>query len=413
MYLTLEERAWANGAGGPAKALAIELLIAAGRVLGAERLRPIAAAYVNTTFSASPAHLDLLEKIAAYGARAAVPTYTNIAGMAEGDGRMGPAARDLAETTARLLQLHRDIGAHLTLTCAPYQLPGVPSFGEHVACSESNAVAYFNSVLGVRTAKYGDYLDLAAALVGRVPDAGLHTDAGRLPEVRLTVRLPGDAFGDGLTWVLLGLCMGEVAGTRVVFIDGPMPQPSGDDLRALGASGATWGGVALFHLDGVTPDAERVTDSARAIEPRTVGVAELEAVRERISGFDSGPVDAVVVGTPHASVDESRSLAALLAGRKVAANTALFLQLNRFTAALLEADGNAAALRASGVTVVQNTCLYWPPAPLGLSGNVMTTSGKFAHYSAGDLGLRCRLASLVSCVESAVAGQVVEAGRGA
>lgn len=411
MDLTLQQRAWVDGAGGEARALAMQLLIAAGEVWDAPRLRPIEAAYVNTAFSGSPSHLDLLETVAAGGGRVAVPTSTNVAGTALGDGRNGPQAAALARDTARLSALHEQIGARPTFTCAPYQLPKPPRAGAHVACSESNAVSYFNSVLGVRTAKYGDYLDLAAALTGFVPEAGLHTDAGRAPALKLDVDIPPEAFmRSDLASTLLGLHMGKRAGTRVVLIEGLPPTLSQDALRAIGTGGATWGGVALYHAAGLTPEAEMARTQASGIERQRVTVAELEAAREDISGFDNGPVDAVVIGTPHASVHEARALAGLLAARRVAKGTAMFIQLNRFTAQLLEADGSAETLRAAGVRIVRDTCLYWRPTAQSLSGRVMTTSGKLAHYAAAELGIAPRLASLASCVESAVAGHVVETG---
>lgn len=407
MKLTPQQRAWADGADGDARALAMELLIAAAKVWDAPRLRPIKAAYVNTSFSASPSHLDLLETIVEGGGRVAVPTFTNIAGTGIGDLRSGPQAEALARDTARLNALHERIGAQPSFTCAPYQLPKPPPFGAHVACSESNAVSYFNSVLGVRTAKYGDYLDLAAALTGLVPDAGLHTDAGRAPALMLDVDVPPEAFAiSDLAATLLGLHMGHLAGTRVVLIKGLPPTLSQDALRAIGAGGATWGGVALFHAAGLTPEAPKAQTQAAGVPQHRVTQADLEAARVRISGFDTGPVDAVVIGTPHASVREARALAGLLAGRRVASGTAMFVQLNRFTADLLEADGSAGALRKAGVQIVRDTCLYWRPAAQGLSGRVMTTSGKLAQYAAAELGVSCCLSSLEACVKSALTGHV-------
>lgn len=247
----------------------------------------------------------------------------------------------------------------------------------------------------MRAAKYGDYLELAAALVGRVPEAGLHTDAAHLPEMRLQVRVPTGAFvRPDLFWTFTRLHMGHIARTRF----------------ALGASGPTWGGVALFHVKGATPEAATVAPNARGIETHTVGMELVETARKRIRGFDSGPVNAVVVGTPHASLDEARVLAHLLGERRMAANTDIFLNLNRFTAELLEADGTTAILRRAGVSMLRGTCLYWRPEPQGLSGCEMTPSGKFAHYSAAELDLSRRLSSRRRCVDGAVAALVVDAG---
>ena len=407
MRLSAEEQAWLDGSDGEAHAVAMELVVAAGEICNAPRLRPIQAAYVNTTFSAAPSHLDFLERIVEGDGRVAVPTFSNVAGTGPGDQRRGPDAAQLAQDTARLSELHKQIGARPSYTCAPYLLPQPPGFGVHVACSESNAVSYFNSVLGARTAKYGDYLDLAAALTGRVPEAGLHTDEGCAPQIVMDIDVSDEAFANSdLTATLLGLCMGDLAGIQVVLIEGLPNTLPRDELRAIAAGGATWGGVAMFHATGLTPEAEYAQTQSKGLTRHRVTAAELEAARTRISAFDSGHIDAVVIGTPHASVREVRAVIGFLDGRPVATSTAMYLQLNRFTATLLETDRSVNALRRAGVQIVQDTCLYWQPTAQGLSGRVMTSSGKFAHYANGELGLECCLASLKVCVDSAVSGSV-------
>ena len=152
-------------------------------------------------------------------------------------------------------------------TCAPYQLSDRPSLGEHVAWAESNAIVFANSVLGARTNRYGDFIDLCAAVTGRVPDHGLHTDEGRRATVRLRLHGVSDRLLDqDLLYPVLGHLLGRRAGTEVAAIDGLPPTTSEDRLKALGAAAASSGSVALFHAIGITPEG---ADVGRRGRPRS------------------------------------------------------------------------------------------------------------------------------------------------
>ena len=177
------------------------------------------------------------------------------------------------------------MGCRPTWTCAPYQLPDRPAFGEHVAWAESNAIVFANSVLGARTNRYGDFIDICAAITGRVPDHGLHTDEARRATV--VVRLEGltDALlDDELLYPVLGHLLGRRAGSDVWAIDGLPPNTSEDRLKAIGAAAASSGSVALFHAIGVTPEAptwEAV--AAERTREETVTLADLRAARDELS----------------------------------------------------------------------------------------------------------------------------------
>ena len=412
LKLSTEEQAMADGRRGPVYEFAMELLIDAAELGGATSLRPIEAAYIGTSLATIRPHTDLVEWAVSHGVKVAVPTFTNVGihdpnlwGL-----RPGESGEKAQRESMHSSELHKRLGCQLAATCSPYYLPGCPQFGAHVACSESNAVSYFNSVLGVRTAKYGDYLDFAAALTGRVPWCGLHTDAGRQAKVLFNVApLPQALDSQQLGYHLIGHAMGRRAGVHIPVLSGVNPKATRSDLRALGACGASAGGVAMFHAVGLTPEAPNENAALGGHEPLGVyelGLGELIQARAELTHFDEGAIDAVVLGTPHAALDEVQALAARMAGKRVDTNVVCYIQMSRFVFECAKQKGWIAMLEEAGVTPVVDTCIYWRPVASGLEGRVVTNSGKFAYYAPGELGVETALGSLDECVESAVRGKV-------
>src|SRR6266545_5802406 len=305
------------------------------------------------------------------------------------------------------------MGCRETWTCAPYQLPDRPDFGEHVAWAESNAVVFVNSVLGARTGRYGDFVDVCAAITGRVPNAGLHRTERRRGQVVFDLRgLPDRLLGEDALDPLLGLVVGAESGTLVPVVDGLPPGIGEDRLKALGAAAASSGGVALVHVVGSTPEASTPADALQRRDPlKVVEVtpAMILAARDALttSGQGQGRLVGVNVGTPHFSVEEFGALVALLAGRRVHPRVELYANTSRHTLARIEERGWLAALDAAGVRLVVDTCTYVTPILRTTAGVVMTSSAKWAWYAPGNIGVQVAFGSLRECVDSAVAGRVV------
>ena len=118
-------------------------------------------------------------------------------------------------------------------------------------------------------------------------------------------------------------------------------------------------------------------------------------------------LDAVCIGTPHLSLREFEQLTKMLAGEKVHPNVRFHVSTSRFVLAEIEARGWRDALESAGTELLVDTCMYFPLAPPGTSGAVMTNSAKWAYYAPGGLGSRVAFGSLEECVRSAVAGRVV------
>jgi hypothetical protein len=310
------------------------------------------------------------------------------------------------ERAKRLMDTYVAMGCRPTWTCAPYQLPDRPAFGEHVAWAESNAIVFANSVLGARTNRYGDFIDICAAVTGRVPDHGLHTDEGRRATLLFRLEgLPDRLLEHDVLAPVLGHLLGRRAGNEVTAVEGLPAGTTEDRLKAIGAAAASSGAVALFHAIGVTPEAPTwETVAAAGAREESVTLADLRAARDELSPVrDGAEIGAVSVGTPHASEVELRRLVDL--AREERPRVPFYVNTGR---AQLAAVGSVVDdLADAGVTVVTDTCTYITPILQDAAGPVMTDSGKWAWYAPSNLGFDVALGSLEDCVRSAAAGYLI------
>jgi predicted aconitase len=389
----------------------MRLVVRAAEVTGAEELIDISGAHVDSCLYHGEATIDFVNRLVDGGARTSVPTTLNVGGVDLLHPDLYRGDPSVAERSRLLMDRYRALGARPTFTCAPYQLADArPAAGEQVAWGESNAIAFCNSVLGARTNRYGDFIDVAAAIVGRVPFSGLH----RTPErrARLVLRLAGDIpptlrDSDVLS-PLLGIILGRRAGSTVAAIDGLAPGQSEDRLKALGAAAASSGSVAMFHVVGSTPEAATLDDAlqrqpADAIE--VVTLDDLRAVRDELSTAAGEALAAVSLGTPHASVAELTRYAALLNQRHVHADVQLLVSTGRDV--LAAAPEAARALEDAGAELLTDTCSYIAPILRPIAGAAMTDSAKWAYYAPGNIGASVIFGSTKECIESAVAGRVI------
>jgi predicted aconitase len=410
--LSEADRAMLAGADGPASQLAMGIVVRMAELAGAAELVDVASAHVDGCLFHGYAGLDFAERLAGGGGAVRVPTTLNVSSLDllhpdryRGDPETARAAR-------RLMDAYVAMGCRETWTCAPYQLPERPAFGQHVAWAESNAIVFVNSVLGARCGRYGDFIDICAAITGRVPNAGLHRTERRRGQLLFDLRgLPDRLLDEDALYPLLGHLVGAESGGLVPVLDGLPPGVGEDRLKAVGAAAASSGAVALLHVVGSTPEAPTLADALQRQGPqRVVEVtpAAVRAARDALTtGPDQGRLAGVNVGTPHFSVEEFGELLALLAGRRVHPEVEFYANTGRHTLARIAARGWPAALEAAGVRLVVDTCTYVTPILRDTAGVVMTSSAKWAWYAPGNLGVRVVFGSLRECVESAVAGRVV------
>jgi predicted aconitase len=406
------DRAFLDGRHGPAMQLAMRLVLRAAEILGARSLVPVSFAHIDACFYSGKAHIDFAQYLVDHGARLAVPAWTNNGVVSLADPDIRPEASD-PETVkgARLLmKLYEKLGCRPVWTCAPYQLPGGPKFGDHIVAGESNAVSFYNSVIGARTNKYGDYLDVACALIGKAPKAGLHRDKGRRGDILIrTEEIPEAWKAENIFYHLLGHQAGKISGQRIPVISGLPRQQNFDGLKALSAAAAAAGGVEMWHAIGVTPEANTQEDAfGERIPERVVDLTPellLEARRDLTTATD-GPLDMVALGTPHFSLSEFERLLPLVSGRRIKPGLAFYISTSRYVRDGAAQKGWTAELERFGATVIADTCTYYSPAVRQCRGRIMTNAAKWAYYAPGMLGVEVAFGSLAECVESAVRGEV-------
>ncbi|SOE17635.1 predicted aconitase subunit 1 [Hoeflea halophila] len=413
MELSTTDHEILDGDHGPAAADAMQLVLRFAEAVGAPRLLACASAHVDGCLYHGQASLDFVERFVALKGRVKVPTTLNVGSvdlihpeLFIGDAELGAAGR-------RLMEAHVDLGCTPSFTCAPYQTLLRPRFGDQLAWAESNAIVFANSVIGARTNRYGDFIDLACALTGRVPDYGLHRRENR--RARVVVDIDGfehagpDQAG-GLA-VAAGLFVGKHCGDAIAAITGLPRSTSEDDLKALGAAAASAGSVAMFHAVGLTPEAPDLKTATGGQEVPVVarlGPGEVLKILKNLSTVqDAAALTAVALGTPHFSLSEFDRLMPMLDLAPFA--VPVYINTGRHEYEQLSRDGQAQRLEAAGVTLVVDTCTYVTAIIRDLSGAVMTNSGKWAYYAPGNLGVDVAFGTLADTLLSAKAGRVVRA----
>lgn len=385
-----------SGGEGPATAKAMQLLVALGDVLGAERLIPIESAQIaGVSFgNIGEAGRDLLEEWAGSGARVKVRSTLNPAGMDLSRWEEMGVGREYHANQMRVIRAFQRMGVEITCTCTPYLVGNLPERGAHIAWSESSAVCYANSVLGAMTNREGGPSALAAAVTGRTPYYGLHLRGNRRATVAIDVEARMETAFD---FSLLGYTVGRIIGSGIpLFHDLPRADP--DRLKIMSAALAASGGIALFHVKGRTPEAAR--QGERGLGRVCIGSRELEESRERLSS--EGEPDLACIGCPHCSAAELADLARALRGRRVSEGKGLWVWAAKGVRS--RAEGAVAAIERAGGRVFSDTCMV--VCPLEKSGfrHMVSNSCKAAHYVPSTAGLKASVADLWACVEKVTEG---------
>jgi predicted aconitase len=400
------DQALLDGAHGEASARAMAILMRYGQAADATRFVSIQSAHIDGCLYHGPSSIDFVRRFVDLGGRVRVPTTLNVAAVdvTHPEWHCGPA--ELIPAQSELTDLHEQLGCIATLTCAPYQRMLRPALGEHIAWAESNAIVFANSVLGARTDRYGDFADLCAALTGRVPMVGLHCDENRRAQIVVDMpTLDASSIARDLYFAVAGYVLGLRAPGQVPFLRGLPLDSSEDELKALGAAGASSGALALFHVEGVTPEAgKQAIDDLPVLsvtpDDLTTAIASLcpVGVGEEVA--------AICLGTPHYSIREFRTLTAALVDRRPAPGVAMFVSTSREIAAMVDADPAFAPLRDFGANIVVDACTYVAPVVRRADGAILTTSAKYAHYGPGNIKRRIGLMTLERCLRSAELGTV-------
>jgi len=411
LTLTDSDQAALRGEFGPGRALAMRVVTRVATAMDATSLLDITGAHIDSCLDHGQAGIDFAAKLADGGSLVRVPTTLNVASLDLLHPELYRGPPETAIRARRLMQYYQDMGCQPTWTCAPYQLSVRPKFGTHIAWAESNAIVFVNSVLGARTHRYGDFIDICAAVTGRAPAAGLHLDENRIAAVIVDVTgLQRHLFDIEVFYQVLGHLMGRLVGSRVPVIVGLPPDVSEDRLKAIGAAAASSGSVGMFHCVGSTPEAPDLATAGGGRVPQhriTIDGAMIRDARDDLSTSASDELGIVSLGTPHYSVTEFERLIDLLGDRPIHPSVDFYVSTGREVLATIQQRGWLARLEDAGIQLVTDTCTYVTPVMAQSSGVAMTDSAKWAYYAPGNIGVDVVFGATSDCVESAVQGRVV------
>lgn len=406
--LTEFDRALLDGELGKAAQMAMQIVLRMAQIQGAQRLVDVTQAHIDGCIYTGPASLRFAEQLVQWGAKVRVPTTLNSISVDQRRWRELGIEPALGVPASALGDAYMALGAQLSFTCAPYLLDSAPKAGEQVVWAESNAVVYANSVLGARTLKYPDYLDICIALTGRAPLIGCHLDAQRKAQLRVEIPPLGDL--DDAFYPLLGYHIGGLAGSRIPLVFGlERQQPDTDDLKAFGAAFATTSAAPMFHIAGVTPEAldpSQVLNPDAALPVQKIRLKDLLLSWRELNSARDNRVDVVSLGNPHFSLGEFAHLARLCCGRRKHPEVVLAITCGRAVLEQAREAGHIGEIEAFGATLVTDTCwcMLGEPVIPPAATTLMTNSGKYAHYAPGLVGRKVHFASLAECIDAACTG---------
>ena len=409
-----------NGQHGEAARMAMRILVRMADVQGAAEMMDVSQAHIDGCGLLSETGLEFAETMAVKGGKVSVPTTLNMGPLDLQNWKRFGVDEDFAAKAIRQAKAYTDMGCIPTWTCAPYQSYLTPRFGQQIAWGESNAICYANSVLGARTNRYGDFIDICAAITGRVPKCGLHLKENRKGQILLRlVDINPAIMHSNAFYAVLGHLIGSLSEDKIPVIEGLPVEISSDQMKALCAAAASSGELALFHAVGVTPEADSIEKAFQGGKPQRIidiHLSDLQRSEADLSTAQKGDkLDLVVLGCPHFSFDEFRELARLIQvqtekGKTLHPDVKFIVISSQTSYALFQRSDFLGVLTDFGVKITLDTCIFHTPIVSSDTKVIMTNSGKCAYYAPGQLSVQVAFGSMAECVDSAVEGCVCRKG---
>ena len=421
MKLNDVERAMLDGAEGPAIQRAMDLLMRYGEALGAERL--VDTKNVCGTIGATtPFMRQYAEKPGGMNAvfsefnldSATVVEVPKVRVFATHlQQGMDPDHAELQGITPEVVTLFRrgnaysaGLGVQLMNTCTPYQVGNVPVKGEHCAWMESSAVIYCNSVLGARTNTEGRESTGAAMITGKIPYWGYHCDENRHGTHRVEVEIDVETTAD---WGLMGYYIGEIVQDRIPVLIGMRHVPNLPRLKHFGAAASSSGGVEMYHLVGITPEApslERAFGPKKPVATLRYGKAERRKAYELVNATAKDrEIQYVMLGCPHYTIEQIWEAAKLLEGKRLHPDVSLWIFTPRVIKSLADLNGYTKIIEDAGAKLMTDTCSAMAKAiPKGTKVAAFD-SMKQAHYLPAMMGIQGWFGTTAECIDAAVSGR--------
>ncbi len=385
MYLTKQEERMLDGEYGWANQISMKILARLGDLFGATRLIPVRSAHLSGVSykHLGDAAIEFLNELATQGGKAETLATLNPSSFDQ-EILAKRYSRERSAKQKEIIELYGKMRIQPTLTCTPYYLQ-TPKAGQHLAWAESSAVIYANSVLKAWTNREGAPSALAAALVGKTPNYGVHQPENRQPNalVKLETKLQTET-----DYGALGIHLGKLLKEKIPSIEGL--RGSGDELKQLGAAMASSGMNSLFHIG--TPRKQQ------KLETISVEAKEIGETVSSLCTTDQAP-DLVFIGCPHCSVNEVRSVADAIKGKKVRKGTELWVCTSRHMKE--QAKNYVDIIERAGGHMLCDTCVLvtWIK-DLGFD-TIMTNSAKTAFYAPTLNEVDVALKPLIQCIDAA------------
>uniref|UniRef100_A0A7S3V6S8 DUF521 domain-containing protein n=1 Tax=Chaetoceros debilis TaxID=122233 RepID=A0A7S3V6S8_9STRA len=420
---------------GDARNLALSTIRRIAAIYSATKMIPIKSAHIDGVTFIGQGGLRFAQKLVELGGKVSVPTTLNSQSVDRRRWEMLGVDEKLAANANAVGDAYLSLGCEMSFTCAPYLLPSAPRLGDQIMWGESNAVVYSNSVIGARTEKYADYFDICAAIVGLVPEIGVHLDSQRQPgiiidttkliEKHILPSIVEDSSDDGTEleslFPLLGWTIGNLSSGKIPLILGMdlLPIVSDDNLKSFCAAFGTTGKSPLFHMAKVTPEAvnddilKGMVDGCRDnVEVTIQDLSHAHAMLDSgKNNHSDSRVDLVALGNPHLSISELKRLTDLLHQNGVnKVKVDVVATLSRHVQSLGLERGYIKKLEEYGVQLINDTCwcmICDPPIiPVEQNARILTNSGKYAHYGPGLTNRKIRFGSMFDCVQAAKTGEL-------
>ncbi|KAF5686406.1 DUF521 domain-containing protein [Fusarium denticulatum] len=402
------DKAALEGVNGEATRISMKILARVADMMGAQEMIDVSQAHLDGAWY-GPGSLAFAKKLRDLGGRFRIPSTINSLNIDQRRWRNLGIDTELGSTCDELTQAFLDMDGKVSFTCAPYLLDTAPKLGDSIAWGESNAVIYANSVLGARTLKNPNMLEILIALTGRAPKAGVYLDENRMAELHIHVQPFRNI--DSSFWPVLGYALGATASTRSPVITGLEDmKPSTTDFKAFSAAFATSSSAAMFHMVNLTPEAPTLEAVCGGDVPPQIslGWKELsDCWHEFNHSSTSRQVDLISLGNPHFTLHEIKDLAMLCRGKNKHADVAVIVTCGRAVHALASQAGYVRDLEAFGVQFLTDTCWCSIEEPIipKKAKVIMTNSGKYIHYGPGLTGRQFCFGSLEMCAEAAMTGR--------
>ncbi|MEM4347360.1 MAG: aconitase X catalytic domain-containing protein [Candidatus Altiarchaeota archaeon] len=397
MHLTKREKDMLNGRYGTTKKKAMEILVSLGKIFNAKSMIKIASAQISgiSYKNLSDEGLGFLNDFLAEDVKVEVPTTINPCGMDLKQWQEMGIQKKFAKKQLEIIKIFKKINASITCSCVPYLIGNKPKFHEHIAWAESSAVIYANSVLGAYSNRESGISALCSAITGVTPKYGYHLDEKRKANylVNVKVKLKNDS-----DFSALGYLIGKKILNGVPYIQG-IKKVTKKNLKFLGASMASSGGISLYHIKGITPEARKYNMLSKKFEK--VEITDLSEAYEELN-FDSGEVDLIAIGCPHTSLYELKKIAKLLNGRK--AKTKIWIMTSRKIKEIAEKKSLIKKIEGSGAKIFADTCMVVSPLKKKFK-RIATNSGKAAFYLRSYCNAKVNFGSLEKCINAALKGE--------